>query len=797
MDESSTAQRLRERALAYRRASPELAHWAAGYGVIEHNDLTQVRIYELANWLSHERRGYTPAQVYAQLAAADRVASAAMWLVAHMTYAERVRLDGEELLAEELKRRPEGHTGGALNMVPAYVGYLAANVLACFTRGWLMGQGHCVAAIDAANVLVGNTTPAHARYTLDDAGLSRLVHDYYSYAVDESGRPASPLGSHVNPNTAGALIEGGYLGFAELQYVHMPLPGERLVAFLSDGAFEEQRGSDWAPRFWRAEDSGLVTPVMIANGRRIDQRTTLSQEGGVAWLRDHLRQNHFDPIDIDGRDPAAFAWAIFEAEERLQASAKAIECGEATYPVRLPYVIAETIKGYGFPGAGTNAAHNLPLGKNPHDDETARAHFRDGTRALWVPQHELTLAVMALQNHDAPPRPRERDHALARRAIGPLRFPSPAWLPVGESVAPMQAVDHGFAELVRHNPELRPRVGNPDEMDSNRMHETLRLLKHRVTAPEGGVPESTAGGVITALNEEAVVCAALGNKGGLNLVVSYEAFAVKMLGALRQEIIFSRHQRQAGRPAGWLSVPVVLSSHVWENGKNEQSHQDPALVEVLLHEMTDVSRVLFVADHNSALAALHVLFSTRGQIWTMVVAKNVLPNRFSAAEAQQLATDGALMVRGSGEEPVQLVAVGAYQLTEALGASDLLRGKGIAHSLVYLQDPGRFREPRDRDEAAVMAPRRLCERLFSGEVRARVILAHTRPGPLLGVLRPLDLGTARTRCLGFINQGGTLDVQGMLRANRCTAADVVAAVEELVASDRARRAAGRREARPS
>lgn len=64
---------------------------------------------------------------------------------------------------------------------------------------------------------------------------------------------AAPLGSHVNPYTAGGIIEGGYLGFAELQYAHMPLPGESLVAFLSDGAAEEQRGSDWIPRWWRAK----------------------------------------------------------------------------------------------------------------------------------------------------------------------------------------------------------------------------------------------------------------------------------------------------------------------------------------------------------------------------------------------------------------------------------------------------------------------------------------------------------------------------------------------------------------
>src|SRR5439155_13878027 len=139
----------------------------------------------------------------------------------------------------------------------------------------------CVAAIDSANVIVGNLVPAAAqRYGLSDEALTRFVRDFYSYALGPDGRPLSPRGSHVNAYTAGGVIEGGYLGFAELQYVHMPLRGERLVAFLSDGAFEEQRGSDWAPRWWRAEDSGLVAPIMIANGRRIDQRSTVAQLGG-------------------------------------------------------------------------------------------------------------------------------------------------------------------------------------------------------------------------------------------------------------------------------------------------------------------------------------------------------------------------------------------------------------------------------------------------------------------------------------------------------------------------------------
>src|SRR5262249_24874870 len=154
--------------------------------------------------------------------AADRLTSAAMWLVVHQTYARHVFLDGRELSRDDFKPHPEGHTGGALNMVPSYVGYLLANALSELTRAWAMGQGHCVAAIDATNLLVGNMTPAHAtRYDLSDSGLTRYVQDFYAYRLDAHGAQESPLGSHVNPHTAGGVLEGGYLGFLELQYVHM------------------------------------------------------------------------------------------------------------------------------------------------------------------------------------------------------------------------------------------------------------------------------------------------------------------------------------------------------------------------------------------------------------------------------------------------------------------------------------------------------------------------------------------------------------------------------------------------
>jgi len=770
-DQLSAAERQRilELADAHRQVDPAFAHWAAGYGVIRHDPLTQLRVRQMVDELVALGRTPDAGTAWQRLAAADRVTSAGMWLVAHMTYSHRVRTDGAALEFDDFKATPEGHTGGSLNMVPAYAGYLLMDSLDGVTRAWMMGQGHCVAAIDALNLLVGNMTARHAeRYDRSDAGLSRFVGDFYAYTLNPDGTPASPLGSHVNAHTAGGVMEGGYLGFAELQYVHAPLKGERLVAFLSDGAFEEQRGSDWAPRWWRAEDSGLVSPIIILNGRRIEQRSQITQQGGERWLDQHLRLNGFDPIAFDGRDPASIAWGIHAMETLLQAGGSTPDV-----EVRLPYGIAETVKGYGFPGAGTNAAHNLPLPGNPAVDSQARALFNQGAAALFVAAPELDEAIAALNNHDVQRRGHERDHALADRQVTPPRIPLIADRAPGGTSSPMSALDEQFVAIAEANPELRVRVGNPDELRSNKLDRTLDAFKHRVQVPEPGVAESTTGAVITALNEEAVVCAALGNKGGLNLVVTYEAFAPKMLGAVRQELIFARHLAQAGRPPGWLGVPLVLTSHTWENAKNEQSHQDPTMAEALLGEMADVSRVVFPPDANGAAAALARAYAQRGTITALIVPKRPVPHVLTPDQAQELVAVGAVCLAGDPvTAAILLVATGAYQLQEILRAHARLAERGIATAVIYLGEPARYRTPRDTDEGRYTHDDAQLQTLFPPD-RPRVFLTHTRPEPFLGALRRLDTGPATTTALGFINRGGTLDVPGLLFANRSTWAHVV------------------------
>lgn len=763
---------------------PSYMRWQQGSGVIVHQAETQERVVSLAKRLVDEGRVPDAAFVFEVLAAADRLTNAAMWLVVHMTYARRVRMDGSPLQQADFKDSPQGHTGGSLNMVPAYVGYLAANALTGSTRGWLMGQGHCVAAIEAVNVLIGNVSPGQkGRYTATDEGLSQLVQDFYSYAITPEGLPGVPLGSHVNVHTAGGISEGGYLGFAEVQYVHMPLPGESLAVFLSDGAFEEQRGGDWAPRWWRPSDSGYVMPVMILNGRRIDQRTSILQGGGAAWLAEHLGLNGFDPFEIDGHDPSAYAWALLNMENTLEGYVRQNREGRLNYPLRLPHAIAKCVKGFGFPGAGTNHAHNLPLEENPAHSERAREEFNQGAARLYVEVNALDSARGLFKLHGTQKRPMERDHSLARRHVDTPVFPPVQNYDAQEAVSPMRAIDDALVALVEANPGLRVRVANPDELQSNRMNRTLALLKHRVDKPEAGGLEAVDGSVITALNEEAVIGAALGNKGGMNIAVSYEAFAVKMLGALRQDILFARHQKEAGQAPQWLGVPVILTSHTWENGKNEQSHQDPTLCEALLGEMSDTARVLFPVDASTAVAALHCVYASPGVIAALVVPKQAMPQFFESDEAGTAVRTGFVALHPlKSATRIQLLAVGAYQLEQAQLAAESLAAGGCQAQVVAVLEPGRLRSPRDKLEAQFVLSDEQVTAAFPADL-PRILLCHGRPEPLLGALRRIDGGRSKTAALGYINRGGTFDVNGMLFANHCSWAHVVAQAARMLGEE--------------
>jgi phosphoketolase len=249
-----------------------------------------------------------------------------------------------------------------------------------------------------------------------------------------------------------------------------------------------------------------------------------------------------------------------------------------------------------------------------------------------------------------------------------------------------------------------------------------------------------------------------------------------MHGAVRQEIIFANHCTEAGRPQRWLSVPLILTSHTWENGKNEQSHQDPSMAESMMGELSHVSRVLFPVDFNSTAVLMTEIYGTHGQIWTVVVPKGDVPDLLSRDEAARAMAVGGIHLEWAGfraqTSELILVAIGAYQLEQVLAAARRLAERSIAHRVVVLLEPGRFRRGRTARETAHQAAPEIRAELFPERCRTVVLASHTRPEPMVGLLEPLrgrSLGA-----LGYTSIGGTHNTPGLLFVNRVSWAHIVA-----------------------
>jgi phosphoketolase len=137
-----------------------------------------------------------------------------------------------------------------------------------------------------------------------------------------------------------------------------------------------------------------------------------------------------------------------------------------------------------------------------------------------------------------------------------------------------------------------------------------------------------------------------------------------------------------------------------------------------------------------------------------------------------LVDEGGCVVKPCDAPDVLLVAIGAYQLQQALLAARRLEAAGHRTAVTCVIEPGRFRHATNASRTLWRATRPCA--LFPDTAAMRVIVSHMRPEPTLGLLRRIDTGPRQTRALGYQARGGTLDVAGMLFANRCTWAHVAA-----------------------
>jgi phosphoketolase len=235
------------------------------------------------------------------------------------------------------------------------------------------------------------------------------------------------------------------------------------------------------------------------------------------------------------------------------------------------------------------------------------------------------------------------------------------------------------------------------------------------------------------------------------------------------------------------TVPTALFDHLDDQERLAAHMNKPSMMmmggrmpEALMGEMADTARVLFPIDANSAVACLRSVYATHGQIACLVTAKRETPFALIGDAAVNAVAASAAHIAGSVDgAKLQLVAIGAYQVQETLNAHQRLADRGVKSCVTAILEPARFRAPRDNIERAYLAPEAVRNALFPAAT-PRIVATHTRPEPMLGILRPIDGGPLRMRAHGYLNRGGTLDVFGMLFANRTTWAHLIASAASLL-----------------
>jgi phosphoketolase len=148
-----------------------------------------------------------------------------------------------------------------------------------------------------------------------------------------------------------------------------------------------------------------------------------------------------------------------------------------------------------------------------------------------------------------------------------------------------------------------------------------------------------------------------------------------------------------------------------------------------------------------------------------------MPIYFTKKESESLIKDGGIRLKdaqyNASEADIILVAIGSYQLREVIRASNRLKDRKIAHIAIYIIEPGRFRRPRNKGEEKHVAEENLVQYLFPKKSKTVVFMTHNRPELILGLMHPI-LNGKNYSGLGFIGEGGTLNVDGMLFVNKCS-----------------------------
>jgi xylulose-5-phosphate/fructose-6-phosphate phosphoketolase len=562
---------------------------------------------------------------------------------------------------------------------------------------YITGPGHGGPGIVANVYLEGTYTEYYPKITQNESGLKKLFKQF-SFP---GGIP-----SHVAPETPGSINEGGELGYSLVHAFGAVFDNPDLIAACVIGDGEAETGAlaaSWhSNKFLNPVHDGAVIPILHLNGYKIANPTVLAR-----IPKEELEQLFigygYTPYFVEGDDPEKVHQLMAAALDTIVTEIKHIQ-NEArkngfTKRPQWPMIIFRTPKGWTGPKVvdgiqieGTWRSHQVPL----KDLQTKPEHIK--LLEQWMKSYKpeelfdetgKLIAELAELAPKGKRRMGDNPNANGGLLLQELKMPDFTLHAVevnktgtvrSEATLVMGAF---LKDVMQLNWEVRNfRVFGPDETASNRLTDLFDITGRTSTAEilQSDEAISPDGRVMEVLSEHLCEGWLEGYllTGRHGLFSCYEAF-IHIIDSM-----FNQHAKwlQVANKIEWrqplASLNYLLTSHVWRQDHNGNSHQDPGFLDIVANKSSDVVRIYLPPDANTLLSVTDHCLRSKNYINVIIAGKQ--------PEMQWLAMDAAIKhcTEGIGiwewasndsekEPDVVMACAGDVPTLETIAAVQILR----------------------------------------------------------------------------------------------------------------------------
>ncbi|HVS69708.1 MAG TPA: phosphoketolase family protein [Phycisphaerae bacterium] len=565
---------------------------------------------------------------------------------------------------------------------------------------YIAGPGHGGPALVANTYLEGTYSEIYPEITQDEAGLRKLFKQF-SFP---GGIP-----SHVAPETPGSIHEGGELGYSLSHAFGAAFDNPELVVACVIGDGEAETGplaTAWhSNKFLNAATDGAVLPILHLNGYKIANPTVLARIPREQ-LAELLRGYGWNPLFVEGDDPAAMHQLMAETLDRAVAEIRHIQAQARQHPDAAlqpapawPAIVLVSPKGWTGPKVvdgqqveGTFRAHQVPLSepdKNPEHLRLLESWLRSYRPEELFDETGGLKAEIAEIAPKGERRMGANPHANGGVLLRDLRLPDfreyAVKVPAPGSVEAADTLVLGkfLRDVVKANLDQRNfRIFGPDETLSNRLNAVFEATNRQWEAATEPNDEFLAprGRVMEMLSEHQCQGWLEGYllTGRHGIFNSYEAF-IHIVGSM-----FNQHAKwlKVTNHLSWrhkiASLNYLLASHVWRQDHNGFTHQDPGFIDHAVNKKPEIVRVYLPPDANCLLSVMDHCLRSRHYVNVVVAGKHPAPQWLSMEEAERHCTAGVGIwewaSNDAGAEPdVVMACAGDVPTLETLAAASILR----------------------------------------------------------------------------------------------------------------------------